>query len=342
MPVATGLRRQPAGRRTYWLPDDSLPFVRIARRTIDITGLRDIIQRRIPVLVADSRIPGPVVCLTACIHGDEVGGTAIVHDVFARLRRPGLTRGRVYAYPLVNSMGFENVSRFITADGEDLNRCFPGDARGSMGQQIARRLFDTIIKTGPDLVIDLHNDWIRSVPYCLVDPADQYPRKALYHRVLKLARATGLLLVEDSDVFHPLANTLAGALVAEGVAALTIEAGGSFAVVEDGVSAGTRAVLAALRALDMIECADADAGKHAGNRALRYTDQPLCTTSGLIRFSVEPGQEIRKGQRLATVYSAFGSREETLEASGDGYVLGLEDHARVLPGRAVIAIAERA
>jgi predicted deacylase len=149
-------------------------------------------------------------------------------------------------------------------------------------------------------------------------------------------------LVEDSDVFNPLANTLAGAMIGEGIPALTIEAGGSFAVVEDGVAAGTRAVLSMVEALDMIEPGAADARASSGAQALRYTDRPLCTTSGLIRFLVEPGQEIRKGQRLATVYSAFGSQEETLAAGGDGYVLGLEDHARVLPGRAVIAIAERA
>lgn len=289
----------------------------------------------------DSRNPGPVVCLAACIHGDEVGGTAIVHDVFARLRRTGLKRGCVYAYPLINSMGFENASRFITADGEDLNRCFPGDARGTMGQQIARRLFDTILKSGPDLVIDLHNDWIRSVPYCLVEPIDQYATRNLYRRVLRIARATGLLLVEDSDVFHPLANTLAGAVAAAGVPALTIEAGGSFSVVEESVAAGTCAVESMLLALEMIESDDVDMQANSGTRALRYTDQPLCTTSGLVRFLVEPGQEIRKGQQLATVYSAFGSREEILLAGSDGYVLGLEDHARVLPGRAVIAIAER-
>ena len=316
--------------------------MRVSRRSIDITGLRDIIQRRIPVLVADSRIPGPVVCLTACIHGDEVGGTAIVHDVLEYLRRHGLRRGRVLAYPLVNSSGFENVSRYITADGEDLNRCFPGDGRGSMGQQIARRLFDAILRSEPDLVIDLHNDWIRSVPYCLVDPVDQYPGKPLYRRTLDLAHATGLLLVEDSDVFHPLANTLAGAAIAEGVAAFTIEAGGSFAVVEDGVAAGTHAVLSTLGLFEMI---DYDARNHHESpeaRALTYTDRPLSSTCGLIRFFVQPGEAIRKGQKLATVYNAFGTREETLVAGGDGYVLGLEDNARVLPGRPVIAIAEHA
>lgn len=314
--------------------------MKVSRRSIDITGLRDIIQRRIPVLVADSRIPGPVVCLTACIHGDEVGGTAIVHDVLEYLRREGLKCGRVLAYPLVNSMGFENLSRYITADGDDLNRCFPGDARGSMGQQIAGRLFDAILKSAPDVVVDLHNDWIRSVPYCLVDPVDQYPNKSLYRRVLKLARATGLLLVEDSDVFHPLANTLAGAVIGKSIPAFTIEAGGSFAVVEDGVAAGMRAVLSILRELDMVDYEGAAIRDTAAARALRYTDRPLCSSCGLIRFFVQPGEAIRKGQKLATVYNAFGSREETLVAGGDGYVLGLEDNACVLPSRPVIAIAE--
>jgi predicted deacylase len=74
---------------------------------------------------------------------------------------------------------------------------------------------------------------------------------------------------------------------------------------------------------------------------LRYTNRPLCSTSGLIRFRVRPGEEIRKGQLLAEVFSAFGSREESLSATADGFVLGLEDHARVLPGREVIAIAEQ-
>ncbi len=314
--------------------------MKISRRSIDIAGLRDITQRRIPVLVADSHEPGPVVCLTACIHGDEVGGTAIVHDVFARFRRNGLQRGKVYAYPLVNSLGFENVSRFITADREDLNRCFPGDAVGSMGQQIARRLFDAIVKAGPDLVIDLHNDWIRSVPYVLIDPPQEFPNRKLYRQVLNIARATGLLLVEDSDVFHPLANTLAGALTGAGLAALTIEAGGSFAVVEDGVAAGTRAVLSALATLDMIAATDDEIAAGSRGAPLRYTDHPLCTTSGLLRFAVEPGQAIKAGQLLATVYSAFGSTEEKLRAVAPGFILGLEDHARALPGRAVIAVAE--
>lgn len=303
--------------------------------------MRDIIQRRIPVLTADSKEAGPVVWLTACIHGDEVGGTAIVHEVFASLRQSGLRRGVVHAYPLINSMGFENVSRFITTDREDLNRCFPGNPRGSMGEQIARRLFDTIMKSGPDLVIDLHNDWVRSVPYVLIDPPDSYPSKKLCRRVQEIARVTSLPLVEDSELFHPLRNTLAGAIVAAGVPSFTVEAGGAFAIAEASVAAGAGALRAVLQSLSMVEGDGLSKHTPAPPAPLKYSNKPLCTTSGLIRFAVAPGQEIRKGQLLARVYSAFGSCEESLFAQADGFVLGLEDHARVLPGREVIAIAER-
>ena len=315
--------------------------MKVSKRLIDITGMRDIIQRRIPVLTADSKLPGPVVWLTACIHGDEVGGTAIVHEVFSLLRRTGLKCGAVHAFPLVNSMGFENVSRYINTDREDLNRCFPGKASGSMGEQLARRLFDAIMKSKPDLVIDLHNDWVRSIPYVLVEPAENFSPKRLGDKVLRLARGTKLLLVEDSDVFHPLRNTLSGALLGEGVAAFTIEAGGAFSIVEDSVAAGYDAVASVLRLLKMIDGPRSAGAEAEKTSPLRYTSLPRCTTSGLIRFAVSPGQQIKKNQLLAKVYSAFGSDEESLRAVADGFVLGLEDHARVLPGREVIAIAER-
>ena len=313
---------------------------KVSRRLIDISGMRDIIQRRIPVLTLDSKISGPVVWLTACIHGDEVGGTVIVHEVFKTIRELGLKCGAVHALPLINSMGFENISRYVNTDREDLNRCFPGNLRGSMGEQIARRLFDTILKSQPDFLIDLHNDWIHSVPYILIEPPVAYASSDSMRNTLAITRSTGLLLVEDTDTFHPLHNTLTGAIVEAGIAAFTIEAGGAYGIVEKSVTAGKDAILSSLRYLGMIDLCELPDESREDQEVLRYTSQPLCSSSGLIRFSVAPGDTVRANQVLARVYSAFGSCEETLRAAGPGYVLGLEDHARVLPGCAVVAIAE--
>jgi predicted deacylase len=193
--------------------------MKIRKRLIDITGPREIIQRRIPFLNLDSGKPGPVVSLTACIHGDEVGGTVIVHDLFKALLRKGLHVGAIHALPLVNSLGFENMSRYVNSEREDLNRCFPGASDGSMGEQIAHRLFDAIVKTKPSLVIDLHNDWIHSVPYILIEPSGLYASQDTETATLDLARAAKLPLVEDTDDNPEILNTLTAAMIGAGIPA---------------------------------------------------------------------------------------------------------------------------
>lgn len=316
--------------------------MKISRRLIGITSMSDIVERRIPVLTLDSREPGPTIWLTACIHGDEAGGAVIVHEVFKALRESGMRFGTLHAFPLINSMGFENISRFINADREDLNRCFPGRSDGTMGEQIARRLFDSITKSKPDLVIDLHNDWIHSVPYILLEPPACYATSKLQQRSLRLARATGLLLVQDTMSPVEMHRTLTGALVSAGIPAFTMEAGGAYGIVEESVNAGKLAVLSVLSELGLIDRPAAASKSRAEAGLLRYTNRPLCSSSGLVRFAVSPGDRVKTNQLLAQVYSAFGSCEETLRAEAPGYVLGLADHARVVPGGEVIAIAESA
>ncbi len=301
--------------------------------------MRDIVQRRIPVMVLDSKRAGPVVWLTGCIHGDEPGGAAVIQDVFKELREMGLECGAVYALPLINSTGFENVSRFINSEREDLNRCFPGDAKGTAGQRIARRIFDLILETRPALVIDLHNDWVQSVPYVVLEPRSKFLDQGLRKRVVEQAATTDLLVVQEPE--STASTTLTGALTESGVSAFTIEAGGACGIVESNVSAGKAAILGVLEHLRMVaRC------REAGNRlldsihVLEYSNQPLCTTSGIIRFAVMPGEAVACNQEVGRVYSAFGSVEETLRVTRSGYVLGISDHARAMPGSEVIAIAE--
>jgi len=301
--------------------------------------MRDVIQRRVPVLTLDSGKPGPTVWLTACIHGDEPGGSAIIHDIFKTVRATGMNGGAIHALPMINSMGFENVSRYINSDREDLNRCFPGDLKGTMGERIARRLFEMIEKSQPDLIIDLHNDWIQSVPYVIIEPRDHFAAPGLRKKTLAAARATGLLTVQETQLSAAMARTLTAAFVAAGVSAFTIEAGGACGIVESAIATGQAAVLGVLEHLGCIATAPVSVPHPASSRVLDYTSRPHCTSSGLVRFSVTPGDRVKARQTVAQVFSAFGSVEETLQAERDGYVLGIADHARAVPGSEVIAIA---
>lgn len=319
---------------------DTFHMVKYTKRAIDISGMSDIIQRRVPVMKLDSLKPGPTVCISGCIHGNEPGGIAIIHELVRSVRRIGMKRGVIHALPLINSMGFEHSSRYINTDREDLNRCFPGNPKGTMGERFAYRLYEGIRKVKPDLCIDLHNDWVQSVPYVVLEARKLYRKSGLRKKTVDAAKATGLLTVQESDGDDAMTSTLTGSLVAAGIPAFVIEAGAAGAIVEKSVMAGRDAVLNVLHHLGMIEN-PSDGERHpASAKVLDYTSRPHCTSNGLIRFMISPGAKISVKQPLARVYSAFGLVEETLRAECNGFVLGVTDHARVTPGGEVIAIAE--
>jgi predicted deacylase len=98
-------------------------------------------------------------------------------------------------------------------------------------------------------------------------------------------------------------------------------------------------VLRVLRHLGVIASAAERKPHPASSRVLDYTSRPHCTSSGLVRFSVTPGDRVKPEQTVARVFSAFGSIEETLRADRAGSVLGIADHARAVPGSEIIAIA---
>jgi predicted deacylase len=137
-----------------------------------------------------------------------------------------------------------------------------------------------------------------------------------------------------------MATTLSGALSTAGIPAFVIEAGAAGAIVEKSVFAGRDAVLGVLESLDML-AGDAKTKKHpASAQVLDYTSAPFCMSNGIIRFLITPGSPIRPKQPLARIYSAFGSIEETLYATCTGFVLGVTDVARAMPGTEVVAIAK--
>jgi predicted deacylase len=308
-----------------------------------LTG-SDLSRRRLALMEAASPEPGPVVWVTACAHGDEVGGIAVVQELFRRLRRTPLRRGRLCAFPLMNPTGFEMMTRHLGVTQDDLNRAFPGDANGSLAQRIAHLIFTAITETAPRLVIDLHNDWIKSIPYVVIDPPPAGPNRAIHTGLANLSRETGFVVVneQENDSQAPdLRRTLSGSLVHAGVPAITLELGEAHIVNEAHVAAGVAAVLNMLAALGMTDPVEmppsfAVPGSVDGV-ALDYSHGPAASTSGIIRFAVRPGQVVRRGDRIARIHNVFGKLRETLCATHDGIVLGHADSSVAMPGRPVAA-----
>lgn len=302
-----------------------------------LTG-SDLSNRRLPIMSIKSINPGPIVWLTACVHGDEVGSMVVTQEIFRKIKKRGLLKGTIYAFPLLNPLGFENYSRNITLSKEDINRTFPGKEKGSLAEMIAYKIFNTIIETKPALVLDLHNDWRRSIPYTILDPMPEGTSKDVYNSTKVFGKKTEFPLILDTDDIN---TSLAYNMLKKNIPSLTLELGESYVVNETDVKYGVGAVWNVLAYLQMVNPLEKPLNYRmpieVKDKILIYSQEPCTSSSGIIRFLVKPEDIVRKGDPIAKIYNSIGKLVETLNALEDGIVLGYSDSSLAFPGAAIMA-----
>lgn len=307
---AIGTVRVRAGQRQ----DVELPITRL------VTGG----DASLPVRVVHGREPGPTVWVDAAIHGDEVLGVEIVRQVLAQLS-PRTLRGTLLAVPVVNVLGFMTGDRYLP-DGRDLNRSFPGSARGSLASRIAHLLMTEVVSKC-DVGIDLHTAAARrsNLPQIRADLEDPETRR--------LAEAFGAPVMLHARLRD---GSLRQAAREAGSTVLLFEAGEAMRFDEDPIAVGVAGVLRVLAALDMLDAETTD-------------DEPpvACFSSGWVRargtgilqLEVEEGALVEDGQRLGRIADAFGDNGRIVRADRDGIVIGLTRAPMVHAGDALVHIA---
>jgi len=125
------------------------------RRKIElaVSSLYDGTDLSIPVEVIRGKVDGPVLFISAAIHGDEINGTEIVSRILKNKSLKKL-KGTLIAIPVVNIFGFNMLSRYLP-DRRDLNRSFPGSTNGSLAARLANVFMKEIVKKSTH-GIDLH------------------------------------------------------------------------------------------------------------------------------------------------------------------------------------------
>lgn len=298
---------------------------------LDILTASDLSRRRLPFMSIESSNPGPIVWLTACIHGDEVSGMVIIQEIFKIIKKT-LLKGKIFAFPLLNPMGFEHSSRYITLSKEDLNRSFPGKKDGSLAERIAEQIFNKIIESKPNLVLDLHNDWIKSIPFSLIDYSKEVLPTEAYKKTQDFSQQTGLLSVIDSK---EISGSLSYNLIKKGVPSLTLELGEPYVINEKSIEIGVKSMTNILKHLEMIkptnEFFSYPLPEELKDKILKYSEQ-TSSTSGIVRFYIKPGEVVKKGQLVAKIYNAFGKLQETINALNNSIVLGHADYSAAFPG----------
>ncbi|KAJ3074946.1 hypothetical protein HDU98_009721 [Podochytrium sp. JEL0797] len=168
---------------------------------------------RVPVIVARGVNPGPVLGITAVVHGNELNGVPCIHRVITDIDVHKLN-GTVVAVPCVNVPGYLKFSREFS-DGKDLNRLFPGSETGTASQIYAHAIVNKIA-THFDYLIDLHTaSFGRCNSYYVRSDLNDPVSAAL----AKLQQPQIILHNSGQD------GTLRSACSARGITAITVEIG---------------------------------------------------------------------------------------------------------------------
>ncbi len=278
----------------------------------------------LPVIVLNGRADGPVVWINAAIHGDEICGVEIVRRVLEAIDLKSL-RGTLVAVPIVNVHGFNNGDRYFP-DRRDLNRSFPGSARGSLASRVAHLMMTEIVQQC-SVGIDLHtgSDHRSNLPQIRADLDDE--------ATLNLTTVFGAPIAIHSRTRD---GSLRQAATDAGATVLLYEAGEAFRFDKAAIETGTDGVLRILHHLDMI---DVEPTQTAPTVLARSTKWARSSRSGILHSSVMLGDHVAKGSEIAVIRDPFGKRLGRIKAPTTGVVIGSTEHPLVNRGDAVVHIA---
>ena len=275
---------------------------------------------RIPIQIRRAVEDGPIVFLTAALHGDEINGTGAIRQLI-RDEDFRLLRGAVILVPVLNLLAFDRHSRYLP-DRRDLNRSFPGSKSGSLAGRMAGILFKEIV-TRSDYGIDLHTAAVRRTNFPNVRADMSQPD------VRRIAEAFGAEVIVNNK--GPKGSFRREACKA-GCPTIIMEGGEVWKVEPGIVETATRGIRNVLRSLEMLE---GPAESPDYQIVIEKSKWIRAERGGFLRFHIKPGDILEKGQQLATNTTLLGDERSPLRAPYDAVVIGMTSLPAVSPGEPV-------
>ncbi|KAJ3098396.1 hypothetical protein HDU97_004024 [Phlyctochytrium planicorne] len=302
---------------------------------------------RIPVIIARGVKEGPVVGITAVVHGNELNGVPCIHRVITDIDVNHLC-GTVVAVPCVNVPGYLRFSREFS-DGKDLNRVFPGAESGTASQVYAHCILNKIVAHF-DYLIDLHTASFGRVNSYYVRSDLNDPISAT---LAKLQQPQIILHNSGQD------GTLRSAASARGIKAITVEIGNPQLFQNQYVQWSYLGVMRILAYLNMFssshfpppEDAMAMDGGVDGQPDLAglalYPPPPntiICSkgfwiytkTGGVLEVYPGVNTVVRKGDLIARIKNIFGNIVDEIYCPSHGVTIGRSSNPVAMAGDRVL------
>ena len=262
----------------------------------------------VPIMVAKGNLAGPTLCIVSAIHGNELNGISVIHDLFADIDCDKL-RGSIIGIVMANVPATLQHKRCFPNE-DDLNHIFPGKPDGTFSESYAFNLLNKIILKA-DYVIDLHTASAGRINSLYVRADMKDPIMA------RMARLINPQIILDNI---PPPFTLRGQMIKQNIPAITIEIGNPsvmqpdlIKVTMDGIKAilndlGMASLPHDLSQFKLVQCSSSE---------WLYTKD-----GGILEVLPKLTQVVKKGQKIAILKNVFGEIVEEYYSRANGIVLG--------------------
>ena len=294
---------------------------------MEIAKLHTMTKLKIPIIVERSKLDGPTVLFTACLHGDEINGTEIVRQLIVqKINKP--KRGTIICIPIINIFGFINKTREFP-DGRDLNRVFPGSKTGSLASRFAYYILKDIMPH-IDYAIDFHAGGASrfNAPQIRIVPENKELKK-----LSEVFSAPFTLYSKNiSGTFRNSCDKLdVKMLLFEGRKSLDI----NDAITKEAIE-GTKRFLTHLEMLNPRKKAISNENKTI---YIEKSNWVRAKHSGLFHGLTAIGSFVKKGDLLATISDPYGKVEHKVKAPHAGFIINVNDAPIIFQGDAIFHIS---
>jgi len=282
---------------------------------------------KMPVVVIRGKKDGPTIFVSAAIHGDEIAGTEIVKRLVNSKKIKQL-KGTLIAIPIVNVFGYYTLSRYLP-DRRDLNRCFPGSEKGSLGSRIAHLFLNEIVSKC-DFGIDLHSgsNHRTNLPQIRAQIDDA--------KTKELAEAFGTPVIMNAPLRE---NSLREAAKDFGVRVLVYEGGESLRYSESIIRYGLKGIYAVMAKTGMIKKELRVNSAQSKVFVASSSHWVRAGRGGAHRFLKKIGDKVVAGTKIGVVTDSFADKKFYIKAHHEGIIIGQSLLPLVHKGDALFHIA---
>ncbi|NKB43159.1 MAG: succinylglutamate desuccinylase [Alphaproteobacteria bacterium] len=281
-----------------------------------------------PVHIVHGRKDGPVLFISAAVHGDEINGVEIIRRLLKSAALKSL-RGTLIAVPIVNVYGFVTHSRYLP-DRRDLNRSFPGSEHGSLTARLAYTFTEEILDRA-DFGIDLHTGGLHRFNHPHIRANLEDPDTD------RLAHVFGTPVIINANLRD---GSLRQMAAEKEIPILLYEAGEALRFDQLAIQAGVRGIRNVMRAIGMLpERTRTAKRKKVETVEAKGSSWVRAPQAGLFRAIASIGARVVKDDKIGAVADAFGDNETFISAPATGIVIGRAHLPVVNEGDALYHIA---